>query len=625
MKTGVGRGISAPRAGSGDAWQTVCVSAWFGLMAGLVEGILDLTVNHFHAPAILGVSVLFDLCLFVALGGLAWVVARTLRRRLPASVLLPLLSGILVYGWARTAAPREPEWEALIPAGSAAVIALLAGIVWPRQTAGFARKALPWTAAVAAACLIGIPVYGAWAERQARAALPAISPAAPNVLLVIVDTLRADRLSGYGYGRSTSPNIDRLAREGVAFDAAIAVSSWTLPSHASMMTGVYPDADGVETVSDQLRPRTLTLPWAMREGGYRTAAFSANMFLFNRRVGLGQGFMRFGDFFFTPADAIAQIYYVSAASNLLSQLGWERNLLGRESAAGINRAALAWIASDRRPFFLVLNYFDVHDPYLPPQPYRDMFSHRDLPGPVLNIGENIFPQLTPAEIANESNAYDGAIRYADAQLGNLLEELSRRCLLRNTLLIVTSDHGEAFGEHGLVDHANALYFPLIHVPLVFRWPGHIPPGVRVAQPVSTKDIGATALALLGLRQTGLPGRSLEPLWTGGTRPERWPAPISELAQAHFARDFPNYYGPLESVVTRAFQYIVDPRLGPLLYDWPSDPAETRNLVRQDGYRAAARALAATFAAASRSNPVPARIRPTHSSPARPPKSVATDQ
>jgi arylsulfatase A-like enzyme len=574
---------SSSGAGRLNFSEVMRVAVWCGLVAGLGEGIVDLTMAHYHAPAMMSVSALTYPFLFAAIGALLWLVTAWLHGRPHRATVFALLAGTATYSIGRSMGTFAPQWQAGVSALGIAIMAAVLGAGWAGAAIRVVRRTLPWLAGAALACVVVIPAWGIWSGHEAMEDLPAISSQAPNVLLIIVDTLRADHLSVYGYERDTSPNLVQIAQQGTVFDTAISGSSWTLPSHATMMTGVYPHVHGVVSTQKELAAHSLTLPWRLREAGYRTAAFSANTFFFNRRYGLGQGFIHFGDYFFTPDDAWNQLALISNAYNEVNLLGWRRNTLGRQTAADINRAALKWILSEKRPFFVALNYLDVHDPYTPPQPYRHMFSKEHDPGGLINIGVNLLPHLTPAQIHEEMDAYDGGIRYDDTEIGKLLAALHEHGLLHNTLVIITGDHGEAFGEHGLITHANALYLPLIHVPLILRWPGHVPAGLRVAQPVSTKDIGATALALVGQTSRPFPGRSLAELWNGQVNASQWPLPISELAQARFDPDFPNYYGSLNSIVTPTLQYIIDPRKGPLLYAWPKDPGELNNLAHDHAY------------------------------------------
>ncbi|MDE3135563.1 MAG: sulfatase [Acidobacteriota bacterium] len=592
--------------------EVVRAAVWCGLVAGLAEGVIDLTMAHYHAPAMLSVSALTYPFLFVAVGALVWFLTAWLRGKAHRAAVFALLAGTATYSIGRAMGTFAPQWQAGVSALGIAVMAAVLGAMWAPATIRVVRRTTPWLVAVALVCAVVIPAWGMWSEREATEGLPAISGRSPNVLLIIVDTLRADHLTPYGYSRDTSPNIAQIAQQGALFETAISGSSWTLPSHATMMTGVYPHVHGVVTTRKELAPDSLTLPWRLREAGYRTGAFSANNFFFNRRYGLGQGFAHFGDYFFSATDAWNQLALVSNAYNEANRLGWRENTLGRQTAADINRAALRWILADKRPFFVALNYLDVHDPYVPPQPYRHMFSKKLDPGGLVNIGVNLLPHLSPAQMQDEMDAYDGGIRYDDAQIGKLLAALREHGLLKNTLVIITGDHGEAFGEHGLITHANALYFPLIHVPLIFRWPSHVPAGMRIAQPVSTKDIGATVLALVGQTSRPFPGRSLAELWDGQANASQWPSPISELALMPFDPDFPDFYGPLNSIITPTLQYIIDPKEGPLLYAWTKDPGEEHNLSQDPSYASALSRLQSELQAETHAWPsvLAASTRPT---------------
>jgi arylsulfatase A-like enzyme len=589
MKKPNGVAIGTRVSWSENLRQTLTIAGVLGLLAGFGEGLRDLTLPHYHAPLILCVTLLADLPLFLVLGLALWLLFRVFRRNLDMALALFVLLWAMLFYLGRVALVA-PTFAA-ITSGVIAMLITLVELDHRGWAVRWTRRGLPWIAGLALICLIAVPVSDAWAEHRALDSLPAISPNAPNVVLVIIDTLRADHLSVYGYDRPTSPQIDRLAQQGVLFDDAIAAASWTLPSHASMMTGTYPHVHHTNTVSAQLPTNLPTLASVFESDGYRTAAFSANIFLFTRRQGFGRGFTHFSDFFQSPGDALARVRYVGAIDGFLIRHHVLENFLGRQTAADINRDALHWIDSRHRPFFLTLNYLDAHDPYVPPQPWRHMFSKRLDPGGRIDIADHMLPKLSPAQIQDEMNAYDGGIAYADHELGLLVDALAKRGLLANTLLVVTGDHGEAFGVHGLLDHANALYFPLIHVPLLFRWPGHIPAGVRVTRPISTTDIGATILALVHSRPNDFPGESLAGLWNGQADPDSWPLPISELAKLNFSPTFPDDYGPLSSVVGPNMQLIVDPRRGVLLYDWKTDPLEAHNLYPNPSYRAEAAILA----------------------------------
>jgi arylsulfatase A-like enzyme len=265
---------------------------------------------------------------------------------------------------------------------------------------------------------------------------------------------------------------------------------------------------------------------------------------------------------------------------VLIPLGFEDDP-GRKRAADVTQAALKWVGTGTsRPFFLFLNYFDPHDPYLPPEPYRSKFSPRKNPGGrVNNLRDRYYPDLTPEQLQDEVDAYDGAIAYADHYIGEFIAGLEQRGLTEDTLIVSVSDHGESFGEHGLLGHFNGLYRDTLHVPMIWWWPGHLPAGARVAEPVSIAAVPATILDLLGeAGQEALPGPSLVPLWRDRDRAPSDQYPLAELAACpHEAvKKNPCYSGALQSLVSSQWHYIAHEKLGEELYDWQKDPQELNN-------------------------------------------------
>jgi arylsulfatase A-like enzyme len=227
-----------------------------------------------------------------------------------------------------------------------------------------------------------------------------------------------------------------------------------------------------------------------------------------------------------------------------------------------------------------LNYFDVHDPYFPPQPHRTRFSKLKNPGGI--IDESLASHGLPAtaeELQGEVDAYDGAIAYTDDQIGRLFAELKKRRLADNTLIVITADHGESLGEHGLFIHGNSLYREQIRVPLVFYWPSRIPQGVRIRQPVSNAAIPATLVELTDRsHKLAFPIASLAQLWET-SRDSEWPFPESDLAQLPWNPKAPNYSGAMRSMVGPQFHYIRNEKLGEQLYDWHNDPEERHDLAK----------------------------------------------
>jgi arylsulfatase A-like enzyme len=526
---------------------------------------------------------------FLVLGLLFCVLGLGLKPRRASFLVFFILFWALLHGWEREFT-RDTErgllWL-LSVVGTCLLAVLLSLWAWKHEqkVARFLRQSLPWVMSAALACLVAVPLTRPKVEHRAMSAAPRAAERLPNVILIIVDTLRADHLSCYHYDRSTSPNIDQLAVNGVLFENAIATSSWTLPSHASMFTGLYPNQHRAQSYWDQLRNDIPTIAEDLERGGYRTGAFSGSFF-FTPRQGLARGFDEFGDFSFSPMLAFTQVHYLSHLINLMGMREWVDEKLEKQSAIDINESVIRWIGDTHQPFFLAVTYYEVHEPHSLPQTWRQHFT-------VAQTSEKQNPREStlavsqfPPRIQKRIDEYDGAIAYDDSRLQELVNELGRRRLIDNTLFIVTADHGEGLGEHGPSGHGGALFYPLIHVPLIFYWPQHLPAGLRISRPVSTKDIPATILELLGAPHSKLPGKSLAAFWNGQTPPEQWPKPLSELKRDRQLLGISSSgHGEIKSIVSPELQLILDPRDGPSLYNWQADPQERVNLFLAPSYEA----------------------------------------
>ncbi|MEW6285748.1 MAG: sulfatase [Chloroflexota bacterium] len=586
---------SQPPASSKDLF-TLAAAA--GLTTGLVEGLLLFGLaraalltwrlqNRAYWYETLWIAPLVDLVLFM-LAGAVFVLASRLFPRLPVRKM----------AWGAFAFLAVFDWLFIVLFGKISLFAifiLAAGIAYQvfsfiakREAAATRRltQALPWLAGVTIAVLL-INQGGAWLNEKIRTArLPQAAPGAPNVIVIIVDTLRADHLSSYGYKRDTTPFIDSLAAEGVRFETAIAPSSWTQPVHASMLTGRYTYEHHAElTPLDNTYP---TIGEVMQANGYRTAGFSANTLFFTRRHGHGRGFLHFEDNYQSVTDAFfnSSLYgFLFDFYGLRKALNYE-GVPNRVLASDINAAALNWVDGGEQPFFVFLNYFDVHDPYTPPEPYRSKYASVPNPGGLVNgFVERYSPSLTPEQIQSEIDAYDGAIAYVDEQIKALFSELERRGLLENTIVIVAADHGESFGEHGILQHSASLYLPEIHVPLIVWAPGRVPAGKTIPTPVSLTSLPSTILALLGKDTQPFPAQPLTLLMDDAIDPADWRDPISELAHMVGAAEVnPSTHGAIKSVVGAEMQYITHETFGEELYNWRQDPQETNNLVNDPAAR-----------------------------------------
>jgi len=453
----------------------------------------------------------------------------------------------------------------------------------------FVRRTTAWMVVSIALMAAGVHLGVGLAERRALALLPPAPREAPNVLLIVLDTVRAQSLSLYGYDRPTTPQLKRFAKTGVIFERALSTSPWTLPSHASMFTGRYPHETSAnwQSALDTTHP---TLAQFLNAHGYVTAGFTANLVYGSSEHGLNRGFLHFEDFPISLSETMgsSSLSRFIIDSPILRRVARSHEILARKTAPDLNKDFLDWLAThDSRPFFAFLNYFDAHEPYLPPSPFDRTFGPERRHGneSFMNLRRNAFRidkwRMSPHEIRAERNAYDGAIAYLDRHLGDLLGALDKRGVLDNTLVIITSDHGEQLGEHGLFDHGNSLYLPLIHVPLLISFPGRLTADFAVSEPVTLRDLPATVVDLVGLKDSSpFPGVSLRRYWdrSGDVDGARESPLLSELSPG-FPRPafYPVSKGEMKSLVVGQYHYIVNGDGREELYDFIADPSEINNL------------------------------------------------
>lgn len=415
----------------------------------------------------------------------------------------------------------------------------------------------------------------------------------PNIVLVVIDTVRADHLSVYGYERETTPWLKALASEATLYKRAMAPANFTLPSHASLFTGLYPRSHGAicfppRSLNRQpLDGRFETLAEILRREGYRTFAAVANAVFLRRDYGLTQGFELFDVRQPVPSLPLTARHGLRpAVRELLAALA-PANRLDEQSrdAAAITQDAISLVeAGGGAPLFLFVNYMDAHEPYVPPPPFDTLFSggrsrrtYRDY----CRLTEEVVSgqRAIAAEEREDFVArYDGGIAYIDSELRRLAEHLKRRGAWDNTIFVVTSDHGDSFGEHGFVGHALGLYQPEVYVPLLIRYPGQ-----RSAQtvdaPVSLVDLAPTILEAAGLAvPEGLHGQSL-------LKPERL-AGRAIFAEAYtdseLARLRPRHPDSQYAVFHGDMKLIYSAGGAEELYDLARDPSEERNLAGADG-------------------------------------------
>lgn len=372
----------------------------------------------------------------------------------------------------------------------------------------------------------------------------------PNLLLIVVDTLRADRLGSYGAERDTSPALDRLAASGVRFQRAYATAPWTKPAVASIFTGLHPGAHGANRVKATLPQRANTLAETLRDAGYRTAGVVSHDVLSDAN-GFSQGFERWSE----------------------EEAGGHEHV----STAGVTRRAVALLdelSAGDAPFFLFVHYFDPHYDYQrhPEFGFAPERAGR-LDGSERLVSLRRIPDLSDEEVGLLRDLYDEEIRFTDAGIGELLGRLEQRGLDVSTVVVATADHGEAFLEHGWLGHTRSLYDVLLRVPLIVRAPGASPRVVE--EPVSVVSVLPTVLDLLDQPlPPDLHGASLAPVVRGEAPPA---APL--FAEVDFLPVFdPAKRAAKKAILDPPWKLIRDERSGRVeLYDLDADPEERHDL------------------------------------------------
>jgi len=560
------------------------VALWLGILTGFGELGLWAARRYVFGgivnfgPDLLWMAPLADAVLFVLLALAAFGLLRLLKKEAGGERIVPVLLFAGTASWALMYPKAHPVALLLLAAGLASVAWRFLGARLDVFRRLVRRTAVPAVAVVLLVAL-GVRGGGAAAERVGLERLPAAPEGAPNIVLIILDTVRAASLSLYGHDRETTPELERWAQRGAVFDRAFVTAPWTLASHGSMFTGRLSGETGISwmTPMNEAHP---TLAEELGEHGYATAGFVANLFYGGRQWGLSRGFLHYDDFPVSPAQvALSSSLVRTVVTNrwLRETVGYHE-VLSRKSAPEISEAFLEWSEDRERPYFAFLNYYDAHEPYLPPAPYDTLFGPRHLWNLYDHYPERAdrreMEQMTPEHLQGERDAYEGAIAYLDREIGRLLDTLEQRGDLANTMVIITSDHGEEFGGHQAngeiaVGHGRTLYAQAVQVPLVIIYPPRVPAGRRVAWRASLQNLAATTLDLAELPDDELPGQS----FAGDFRAR--PAGLSPaFVEIQASRR------SMKSIVQDGFHYIWSPR-GEELYDLSADPLERRNLAATD--------------------------------------------
>lgn len=518
----------------------------FGLLAGWAAGALEAALvtgtSELAFPAPLADS--FQVAWRYALAGgvlavLLALLPKLLRPRHASSFLASTLA-VLVFligtSWIhqKAFAGLPPwAWGPLVANG------VLAGLC---LAFGFALGRMRMPAGVVV--VLGLAGHGAVVATDARAdeapAAVASAPApagSPNVIFLLVDTLRADRLGCYGHQPEVAPVIDRLAAEGMRFERAYAQATWTRPSVASLMTSLHPASHLTNDLHVRVPAEVQTLAETVKTRGYATAGFSANRNV-SEIFGFAQGFDTFWTHASEDLNSMLRFTTWERVMEVLRALGLAPGNEPRNEAAVITDEVLRWAdRQDDSPFLLYVQYIDPHGPYEPPAAYLAERGLQPLPEGIrklVNVAHgaepyplNALADVEPEVVADVLELYDAEISYCDREIGRLLDGLRDRGLLDGAYLILTSDHGEEFYEHKQFGHGQSAFEELAHVPLIIKGPG-ISPGV-VDQPVELLDLYPTIATWIGAAlPERLQGHDLGDLIAGGSRPAAAEALITNI-------------------------------------------------------------------------------------------------
>lgn len=384
---------------------------------------------------------------------------------------------------------------------------------------------------------------------------PTTRLARPNVILITIDTLRADHVGCYGAQNVKTPTLDALGRDGVVFERAISQVPLTWPSHAVILTGTYPFQNGVQDFTGEPLGETFrSVAQSFKSAGYATGAVVSS-FVLDRSWGLARGFDYYDDAFAASEFQTKDISLVErrAGESVAHAIAWLRKAQGTRDAGAVPGPSHS-VGADKSvrasPFFLWLHLYDPHSPYDPPEPFHSEYS---------------------------GHLYDGEIAYADHELGKLIAWLKQNHVYDSSAIVMLSDHGESLGEHGEDEHGFFVYNATVHIPLIVKPPvrSGISPGRR-REPAETAAVAPTLLDLAGLKDTGV----RDPIWTQFQDSALFAGKSgNEPAYSETFYPFSSFgWSPLHALETEGFHFIDAPK--PELYDLKADPAETHNIAAE---------------------------------------------
>ena len=571
----------------------IVLFGWLGLLTGVAEAVRSwiwdrfLTGSLFRNDHAIWMTPLAECCVFMLVGSTLWCLtcclARTRRVMVVAAVLAFLSSLTLAWGYLYL-------WAILmLGCGFATWLVRIL-----HEQPDRLRQAIRWTTPGLLLFVLAGALVQIGRRIDARPVEGQAPPAnAPNVLLIVWDTVRADFVD-WRPGNDHTPNLAELAARGTVFDRAIAPASWTLPSHASLFTGRYPDQLSSNWQSP-LDENPVTLAELYQQAGYATGGFVGNLYYCTRGSGLNRGFGCYRDHKLALDELLRHSFLVNYVAR--TRLGWSwlgiYDELGRKDGTCVVREFHRWRARHgARPFFAFLNFFDAHDPYLPAQPPQGRRLTNEQKA-MLRVWRYRHPDyISQADEELARSCYALQIHHLDRLLGDVVAELKRTGQFERTLIVVTGDHGEQFGEHHLYSHGNSVHRSVVHVPLLVSYPGHVPVGQHVQQPVSLCDVGQTVWKLSEAGEAErFPGVSLAAAWSSDI-PDRPVRPALATVDPHprlevfpHMRLSPASRGKQFALLVDDLYVISEGGQDWRLFDFTNDPAEARDLSRSPASQA----------------------------------------
>lgn len=542
------------------------LSSILGIATGLISILRNQYLTHSFYLAVddlthslnrhLYVFALSAIVFFLLLMGLRIVINRPIRLILYALAFLALCTLVNVYDLDHRVHVVWKELGLVMKLGLAIFLLVNIDIIMGRQWSIRCSRGASLTTVLA---ILAVPLTFNLASLIWFTTLQKALSDKPNIIILVVDALRADHVACLGYDRHTTPTIDAIASEGVMFTQAVSNSNATRFTVPSLFTFLFPSVHGITVDGNVLAPRFLTLAEILKSLGYATAAHMPNPSL-KRRFRFDQGFDVYDD------QVLNQRYP-----------GMSR-FEKYETAQRINTRVLKWLERNRdNRVFLYIHYRDVHAPYVPPPPYDTLYYGGDTSERERNISENEYRRMpNNHELEHDHNdlnyylaQYDGEIRYVDEQIHYLLARMKELGVLDNAVIFVTADHGEAFLEHGDWAHGSNLYDEMVHVPLVVRLPGQDKRNMKIESPVHTFDISATILDLLDLKpDIDMQAKSLLPL-INGDRANSWEYAFVESPGKRSVRN-----GQWKMIQD-------DKEHSEELYNLQEDPSESRNVIFEE--------------------------------------------